>query len=63
MPGLYSPSHSSPYVNFVEGWESNDVQHNVEQLRTGGPTMIHGLHAVITAVWQFGNIHLDWRME
>ena len=32
-----------------------------ELLKTGGETMIHGLHAVLTAVWHSGTIPSDWK--
>lgn len=31
-----------------------------ELLKAGGEAMIHGLHAVLTAVWQSGTIPSDW---
>ena len=34
---------------------------NVELLKAGDETMIHGLHAVLTAVWHSGTIPLDWK--
>ena len=30
-------------------------------LKAGGEAMIHGLHAVLTAVWQTGTIPPDWK--
>ena len=32
---------------------------STEFLKAGGKTMIHGLHAVLTAVWHSGTIPLD----
>ncbi len=34
---------------------------SVELLKAGGEAMIHGLHAVLTAVWQSGTIPSDWK--
>ena len=32
-----------------------------ELLKAGGETMIHGLHAVLSAIWQSGTIPSDWK--
>ena len=34
---------------------------SAELLKAGGEAMIHGLHSVVTAVWQSGTIPLDWK--
>ncbi|KAG0693436.1 Transposon TX1 uncharacterized protein [Chionoecetes opilio] len=34
---------------------------SAELLKAGGEAMIHGLHAVLTAVWQSGTIPPDWK--
>ena len=34
---------------------------SVEMLKAGGEAMIHGLHAVLSAVWQSGTIPPDWK--
>ena len=34
---------------------------SAEMLKAGGEAMIHGLHAVLTAVWQTGTIPPDWK--
>ncbi len=34
---------------------------SAEMLKAGGEAMTHGLHAVLTAVWQSGTIPPDWK--
>ena len=34
---------------------------SAELLKAGGKAMIHGLHAVLTAIWHLGIIPPDWK--
>ena len=34
---------------------------SAELLKAGGEAIIHGLHAVLTAVWHSGTIPPDWK--
>ncbi len=49
-------------VNKLKGGKAVGVCNiSAEMVKAGGETMIHGLHAVLTAVWQSGTIPPDWK--
>ncbi len=49
-------------VNKLEGGKAVGVCNiNAEMLKAGVETIIHVLHALLTAVWQSGTLPLDWK--
>ena len=49
-------------VNKLKGGKAAGVCNvSAEMLKGGGEAMIHGLHAVLSAVWQSGTIPPDWK--
>ncbi len=51
-------------VNKLKGGKAAGVCNiSAEMLKAVGETMIHGLHALLTAFWQSGTIPPDWKRE
>merc|ERR1712035_27581 len=49
-------------VNKLKGRKAAGICNiSAEMLKAGGEAMIHGLHAVLSAVWQSGTIPPDWK--